>query len=122
MVALVARSQPISAFKALGDVTRWDIMQRASAAGEISRADLQTGLRLSKPALSNHLGVLADSGLLNRRHHGRITYYSVNQDELAAATAVLNATRQRLGVESQPGPVERAQPHIAPAGLSVSAG
>lgn len=95
MVALVSRSRPISAFKALGDVTRWEILQLASAAGEISRTELQAVLRLSKPALSNHLGVLADAGLLIRRPAGRVTFYSVNQAELKAASEVLCATEER---------------------------
>ena len=45
--------------------------------GELSAGDLANGFRLSQPALSKHLRVLRDSGLVTVREDGRFRYYGL---------------------------------------------
>jgi DNA-binding transcriptional ArsR family regulator len=54
-------------FAALGDATRFAIVERLLAEGELSAGDLQRGTGLSPPAVSRHLKVLRDAGLVDRR-------------------------------------------------------
>jgi DNA-binding transcriptional ArsR family regulator len=101
MASLVSQPQPISAFKALGDEARWQIMRYASSVDEVCRGDLQVELALSKPALMNHLGVLTAAGLLHRRHVGRVTYYSVNPAVLVEASRALTTAGQQSNAQSR---------------------
>jgi len=46
-------------------------------AGELSAGDLAKGFALTQPALSKHLRVLRDSGLVSVREEGRFRYYGL---------------------------------------------
>jgi len=46
-------------------------------AGELSAGDLASGFDLTQPALSKHLRVLRDSGLVSVREDGRFRYYGI---------------------------------------------
>jgi DNA-binding transcriptional ArsR family regulator len=54
------------AFMALADPTRRAILARLTQ-GEASVAELARPFRISQPAVSKHLKVLADAGLVSRR-------------------------------------------------------
>jgi DNA-binding transcriptional ArsR family regulator len=54
-------------FAALGDATRFAIVERLLTEGELSAGDLQRGTGLSPPAVSRHLRVLRDAGLVDRK-------------------------------------------------------
>ena len=54
-------------FAALGDATRFAIVERPLNEGELSAGDLQRGTGLSPPAVSRHLKVLRDVGLVDRK-------------------------------------------------------
>lgn len=45
--------------------------------GELSAGELADGIPLSQPALSKHLRVLRDSGLVMVREEGRFRYYGL---------------------------------------------
>jgi DNA-binding transcriptional ArsR family regulator len=57
-------------FSALADPTRRDILQRLSE-GEASVSELAEPFEMSLPAVSKHLGVLEDAGLVTRQKEGR---------------------------------------------------
>lgn len=61
-------------FRALADPTRRAVFERL-ASGEASAGELGRGLGVSQPAISQHLGVLRDAGLVTPRREGRHRYY-----------------------------------------------
>ena len=64
---------------ALGDPTRRRIFERL-AAGPRSVAEIHQGLPISRPAVSQHLRVLKDAGLVTDRKDGTRRYYLVRRD------------------------------------------
>lgn len=66
------------AFAALGDRMRRRIFERLSQ-GPQCVGDLAAGLPISRPAVSQHLKVLKDAGLVADRRQGTRTYYSVDE-------------------------------------------
>ena len=54
-------------FGALADPTRLAIVERLLREGEKSAGDLSAPFAMSKPAISRHIRVLEDSGLIERR-------------------------------------------------------
>ncbi|HTO76515.1 MAG TPA: metalloregulator ArsR/SmtB family transcription factor [Thermoanaerobaculia bacterium] len=59
-------------FRALSDPTRRTMLERLAAAPETPVAELARPFRMSKPAISKHLRVLEEAGLLARRRQGRV--------------------------------------------------
>jgi len=74
---------------ALGDPTRRAIFEclvdRPRAVGELARE-----FPVSRPAVSQHLRVLKDAGLVVDRHAGKQRIYQVDQEGLAALRAELD--------------------------------
>jgi DNA-binding transcriptional ArsR family regulator len=70
------------AIQALGDPTRRTVFERLRE-GPRSVGDLASGLPVSRPAVSQHLRVLKDAGLVRERREGTRNFYSVNGDGLA---------------------------------------
>jgi DNA-binding transcriptional ArsR family regulator len=60
-------------FSALADPTRREILARLSE-GEASVSELAEPFEMSLPAVSKHLGVLEDAGLLTREKDGRVRH------------------------------------------------
>lgn len=54
-------------FGALSDPTRLAIVERLLAEGERSAGDIAAPFSMSKPAISKHLRVLEEAGLIERR-------------------------------------------------------
>ena len=54
-------------FSALADPTRLAIVERLLAEGERSAGEIAAPFAMSKPAISKHLRVLEDAGLIERR-------------------------------------------------------
>ena len=67
---------------ALGDATRRAIVLLL-AAGPMSVGDLAAQLPVTRPAVSQHLKVLKDAGLVVDRREGRWSYYTIVPDALA---------------------------------------
>ena len=78
-----------SGWTALADPTRRTIFERLieqpSAVGELAR-----GLPVSRPAVSQHLKVLKDAGLVVDKRAGKQRIYQVDPDGLAALRAELD--------------------------------
>ncbi|HXV58161.1 MAG TPA: metalloregulator ArsR/SmtB family transcription factor [Gaiellaceae bacterium] len=70
------------AIQALGDPTRRTVFERLRE-GPRSVGDLALGLPVSRPAVSQHLRVLKDAGLVTERRVGTRNFYSVDGDGLA---------------------------------------
>ncbi len=82
-----------SAFAALADGTRRAIVERL-AVGEACVTDLAAPFRMSLPAVSKHLRVLEDAGLVRRRREGRTHYLSLAGEPMAAAAQWLEQHRR----------------------------
>jgi DNA-binding transcriptional ArsR family regulator len=79
---------------ALGDPTRLAIMERL-ADGPCAVVELARVLPVSRPAVSQHLKVLKDAGLVVDRPDGNRRIYQVDPDGLAELRAYLDQFWQR---------------------------
>jgi DNA-binding transcriptional ArsR family regulator len=70
-------------FKTLADPTRRAIFERLCRQGEQTVGALTAQAGISQPAVSKHLGVLKQAGLVRDRHEGRQTHYSAQPGALA---------------------------------------
>jgi DNA-binding transcriptional ArsR family regulator len=71
-----------AALTALGDPTRRAIFERL-AGGPLAVGELAAGLPVSRPAVSQHLRVLSDAGLVRHEAVGTRRLYEVDRDGLA---------------------------------------
>jgi DNA-binding transcriptional ArsR family regulator len=76
------QSVPTEIFKSLADPTRRAIFERLSRGGELNVQSLTERSGVSQPAVSKHLGVLKDAGLVRDRREGREIHYSVRPQGL----------------------------------------
>jgi DNA-binding transcriptional ArsR family regulator len=70
-------------FRTLADPTRRALFERLCRDGEQTVGALQARAGVSQPAVSKHLGVLKQAGLVRDRHAGRQTHYSAEPRALA---------------------------------------
>ncbi len=70
-------------FRSLSDPTRRGLFERLCLDGEQTVAALTTQAGISQPAVSKHLGVLKQAGLVSGRHEGRQTHYTARKEALA---------------------------------------
>ncbi|WP_034508529.1 metalloregulator ArsR/SmtB family transcription factor [Blastococcus sp. URHD0036] len=71
-------------FRALADPVRWALLERLSREPEVARKDLYEALALPQTALSYHLHVLLDAGLVEIRKDGRKLYCRLSHRTLSA--------------------------------------
>jgi DNA-binding transcriptional ArsR family regulator len=69
-------------FDAMADPVRRDLL-RVLATGPTRVVDLAAGRAISRPAVSKHLRVLTDTGLVVADDHGRERHYRLRPDGLA---------------------------------------
>src|SRR6185369_1636329 len=77
------------AFAALSDPTRRAVFERL-AAGPRAVGEIAAGLPVSRPAVSQHLKVLKDAGLVNDRPEGARRVYQIDPKGLGALRAWLD--------------------------------
>src|ERR1700684_1613698 len=90
-------------FAALADPTRRRIVERL-ARGPLTVGEIASGFSISQPAISRHVRVLEESGLIDRRVTGRVHRCTLSPKTMNAASAWIdkqrafwNATLDRLG-------------------------
>jgi DNA-binding transcriptional ArsR family regulator len=71
-----------AAIAALADPTRRTVFERLRG-GPRPVVEIARGLPVSRPAVSQHLRVLKDAGLVRERREGTRNFYSVDGDALA---------------------------------------
>ena len=81
-------------FRTLADPTRRALFERLCREGEQTVAALTAQAGVSQPAVSKHLGVLKQAGLVRDRPEGRQTHYSA---QLAALAPIIDWTKQMTG-------------------------
>lgn len=67
-------------FAALGDPTRFAIVERLLAEGELTAGALQQGQNISGPAVSRHLKVLRNAGVVEQRVDAQRRIYMVRKE------------------------------------------
>ncbi len=77
------QTAPDLVFFTLADPTRRAIFERLSRHGELTVRTLTDHSGVSQPAVSKHLGVLKNAGLVHDRRDGRQTHYRVEPQGLA---------------------------------------
>lgn len=70
-------------FRTLADPTRRAIFERLCRDGEQTVGALTAQAGVSQPAVSKHLGILKQAGLVLDRQDGRHTHYTAQLDALA---------------------------------------
>lgn len=87
-------STPDFLFKTLGDPTRRAIFESLCREGEQTVGALTAGAGVSQPAVSKHLGVLKQAGLVTDRPEGRQIHYRA---QIAALAPLVDWTKQMAG-------------------------
>ncbi len=80
-------------FTALADPTRRRIIE-SLATGETSFGELADKFEMSRPAVSQHLKVLREAGIVTSRADAQRRIYRLNQDGFDELEAWLNKVRQ----------------------------
>jgi DNA-binding transcriptional ArsR family regulator len=87
-----ARAQASAApvFAALGDATRLQVVARLSSEGPLSIVRLADGFGISRQAVSKHLRVLEDAGLVLGSREGREHLWTLQARRLSDAKGLLD--------------------------------
>jgi DNA-binding transcriptional ArsR family regulator len=93
--ALSAWKSSAPTFAALGDATRLLLLDRLSAQGPLSITQLTHGSRVTRQAITKHLHVLSDAGLVRGTRAGRETLWQLTPDQLRDAQRFLDSISQR---------------------------
>jgi DNA-binding transcriptional ArsR family regulator len=80
-------------FSALADPTRRAILARL-ADGDVSVGELSTPFSISQPAVSRHLKVLEQAGLISRRRRATVRFSHLEAEPLREAVAWLARYRE----------------------------
>jgi len=83
-----------STFAALSDATRRGILARLAQRGETSVSDLAAPYKMSLPAVSKHLRVLQNAGLVSRQKDGRVHRCRLRAGPMKDAAAWIEHYRQ----------------------------
>ena len=83
--------------RGLSDHTRMCTLSLLKAYGDLTVTELQVGLGISQPAVSQHLRVLLEGGLVAHRTNGGWTYYSLTRDSARMAAGMLPEDHSRQG-------------------------
>lgn len=73
-------------FQAMADPTRRGLMARLRDEGALSVTDLAGPLPMSRQAVTKHLEVLGDAGLLDVEWRGRVKLHRLNPEPLRAVS------------------------------------
>lgn len=81
-------------FRTLADPTRRALFERLCREGEQTVVALTARAGVSQPAVSKHLAVLKQAGMVRDRHEGRQTHYSAR---VAALAPLIDWTSEMAG-------------------------
>ncbi|MCA8954561.1 MAG: helix-turn-helix transcriptional regulator [Planctomycetes bacterium] len=81
-------------FRAIADPARRSILDRLAREGATAALELGAGFHGSQPALSKHLRVLREAGLVRTRRDGRRVLYTLRPGPLADVERWISLYRQ----------------------------
>jgi len=93
--ALPHGSDPAPIFAALGDGTRLSLLAKLSDGQPHSIVKLSTDSVLTRQAITKHLRVLEDAGLVRSQRIGRESLFAFRPEALLDAKAYLDAVSQQ---------------------------
>ncbi len=94
-VAPTGMGRSAAIFAALGDATRLRLVTILCAGGMLSITQLSTGMNITRQAVTKHLHVLADAGIVRDHHIGRETKWELIPEQLSEARRALDFISQR---------------------------
>jgi DNA-binding transcriptional ArsR family regulator len=97
MSSAEAAAGPAPVFAALGDVTRLSLLKTLSDGERRSIATLSAGSILTRQAVTKHLHVLEQAGLVTSRRHGRERSYAFQPEPVERARAYLDQVSAQWG-------------------------
>ena len=107
-------SRPDLAFDALAEPVRREILGVLAAEGECSAGLLaQRITSVGRTAVSTHLGVLRNAGLIAERRDGRYRYYSVDGEGSAREVIAVLQSLFQASLDEVRGAVEGRRPSTA---------
>lgn len=80
-------------FSALADPTRRRILERL-ARGRMTIGEAAAGFPISQPAISKHVKILEQSGLVRRDVQGRVHHLQLSPDAMETASAWIEKQRR----------------------------
>jgi DNA-binding transcriptional ArsR family regulator len=93
--AEAAARRPAPLFAALGDPTRLELVDRLCSGGPLSITELTAGSRVTRQAITKHLHVLAEAGLVHGVRSGREMVWELTPNQLRDAQRYLDAISER---------------------------
>ena len=88
-------------FSALGDPTRLELLARLQHGAALSSTALAAGAPVSRQAVTKHMRVLAEAGLVQDHRRGRERLWRIHAAPLLSATDWLLALIARWAAEQQ---------------------
>lgn len=79
---------------AMGDATRFAIVERLLKEGELPAGEIAKRFDMSKPAISRHLKVLEDAGLIERQIRAQFRFFRINPKNFATMNHWFEEHRQ----------------------------
>ena len=83
-------------FAALGDETRLRLVSRLCDRGPMSIASLTRGAPITRQAITKHLRVMQDAGLVRNTKQGRESYWELDRRHLALISKQWDSALDRL--------------------------
>ncbi len=93
LTASLKKGAPV--FAALGDETRLRILSKLSGGGPLSITQITEGEDVTRQAITKHLRVLADAGLVRDVRQGRERHWELDVAPLGVARSCLDLVSQR---------------------------
>lgn len=87
----MSNAEPARIFAALGDRTRLSLLMTLSDGRTRSIASLSAQSKLTRQAVTKHLQVLENAGLVSSARSGRESLYAYRPEPVAAARSYLDA-------------------------------
>jgi len=88
--AVAAPKDSAPVFAALGDKTRLRLISRLCDDGPMSITRLTTGSKVTRQAITKHLRVMEEAGLVRSARHGRESVWQLDQRRLKDARRYLD--------------------------------
>ena len=82
--------EPAEIFKVLSVETRVNIIELLKANGPLGVKEISKKLGLTPPAISQHLKILKQAGLVRNERQGYWIPYSINEKAMESCRAILN--------------------------------
>ena len=88
--AVLKATEAVPVFAALGDATRLGLVGRLSERGPLSNTRLSEGTGVTRQAITRHLHVLGDAGLVRNARRGRERVWELDLERLKRARRYLD--------------------------------